>query len=90
MSFYKEPLFHFFLIGLAIFGWFTFLNPTAPNGPDDTQIIIDDVDIDRLIQQFQTTWRRPPTVAELTSLQEGLLREEVLVRGARALGRVLG
>ncbi|MCR9089314.1 MAG: peptidylprolyl isomerase [Rhodobacteraceae bacterium] len=86
MPFYKEPLFHFFLLGLAIFGWFSFLNPDDQSRADLTQITVDDVDVDRLILQFQTTWRRPPTLDELTSLLDGLVREEVLVREARELG----
>ncbi len=86
MSILKEPLFHFFLLGVAIFGWFSYLNP-APSEPDSgNQIVVDMQDINRLIDQFQSTWQRPPTPEELAELQEAFLRQEVLVREARLLG----
>ncbi|WP_170546701.1 peptidyl-prolyl cis-trans isomerase [Ruegeria arenilitoris] len=86
MSVLKEPLFHFFLLGGAIFGWFSYLNP-SPSTPDDgNQIVVDMQDINRFIDQFQSTWQRPPTPEELAELQDAFLRQEVLVREARALG----
>lgn len=86
MLFYREPLFHFFLLGVAIFAWFTHLNPTSTISRNDEEIIIDEQDIDRLIVQFQTARQRPPSLDELTALQDSLLREEILVREARMLG----
>lgn len=86
MSFLKEPLLHFSLLGVAVFAWFSYLNP-APAVSDNTdRIIVDDQDIDRLINQFQSTWQRRPTPKELDGLQDAFLRQEVLVREARALG----
>ncbi|MES0826968.1 peptidylprolyl isomerase [Ruegeria sp. SCP11] len=86
MSILKEPLFHFFLLGIAIFGWFSYLNDPPSVRDDGGQIVIDEQDIDRLINQFQSTWQRLPTPQELNGMQDALLRQEVLVREARALG----
>lgn len=86
MHFFKEPLFHFSLLGVTFFAWFSYLNPVSSISRGGDEIVIDDQDIDRLITQFQSAWQRPPTLEELTGLQDGLLREEVLVRAARALG----
>ncbi|SDJ55882.1 peptidyl-prolyl cis-trans isomerase [Aliiruegeria lutimaris] len=86
MRFLREPLFHFFLLGVAIFGWFFWLNPADPNGSDSNRIVIDSQDIARLTAQFEATWRRPPTEAELQGLMNSLVTEEVLVREAQLLG----
>jgi hypothetical protein len=86
MSILKEPLFHFFLLGVAIFGWFSYLNPSSAEPESADQIVVDMQDINRLIDQFQTTWQRPPTPEELAEVQDAFLRQEVLVREARALG----
>lgn len=82
----REPLFHFFLLGLGIFAIYGSLIPNGQNDGDGTQIVIDTQDVDRLVQQFEATWRRPPTPEELSGLVEAQLREEILVREAIALG----
>lgn len=82
----REPLFHFFLLGLGIFVLYASMNPSDPNASADERIVIDTQDIGRLVQQFEATWRRPPTQPELQDLVEAQVREEVLVREAIALG----
>ena len=82
----REPLFHFFLLGLGIFAIYGSLIPNGQNDGDGTQIVIDTQDVDRLVQQFEATWRRPPTPEELSGLVDAQLREEILVREAIALG----
>lgn len=86
MRIFREPLFHFFLLGLLIFGWFFFLNPPAPNEGDDSKIVIDNQDVERLSSQFENTWRRRPTPVEMERILEAMVREEVLVREATKLG----
>jgi parvulin-like peptidyl-prolyl isomerase len=86
MRLFREPLFHFFLLGLAIFSWFVWLNPPDPDAAESNRIVIDERDVQRLDAQFQRTWQRPPTEVELKSLIEAIVREEVLVREAQALG----
>jgi parvulin-like peptidyl-prolyl isomerase len=82
----RDPLFHFFLFGLGIFAIYGSLTPEAQNGGGGALIVIDTQDVDRLVQQFEATWRRPPTQEELSALVEAQLREEILVREAIALG----
>ncbi|MDP2493682.1 peptidylprolyl isomerase [Shimia thalassica] len=86
MRIFREPLFHFFLLGLLIFGWFFFLNPPAPNEGDDSKIVIGNQDVERLSSQFENTWRRRPTPVEMERILEAMVREEVLVREATKLG----
>ncbi|WP_165354667.1 peptidyl-prolyl cis-trans isomerase [Tropicimonas sp. IMCC6043] len=86
MRLFREPLFHFFLLGLAIFGWYAWINPTEPSAGDAGTIVLDTSDAERLAAQFRATWQRPPTEAELAGLLQALVREEVLVREARSLG----
>lgn len=86
MRILKEPLFHFFLFGLLIFGWYAYLNPADPAESDPRIIVIDAQRMDSVIQQFRTTWRRPPTREELEKMVQATVREEILVREAQALG----
>lgn len=86
MPLLKEPVLHFFLIGCAVFAWFSFLNPGEQRIASQDQIVIDAKDIDRLVKQFSGAWQRMPTAQELSGMQDSLLREEILVREARALG----
>jgi hypothetical protein len=81
----RDPLLHFFLIGLAIFGAFALLDdsprPVAPNA-----LVITEDDARRLVAAFEATWRRSPTVEELDYMIGERVREEVYVREAMALG----
>ena len=64
----REPLFHFFLLGLGIFAIYDTGAPNGQNRGNGAQIVIDTQDVDRLVQQFEATWRRPPTQEELSAL----------------------
>lgn len=86
MQLLREPFFHFVLLGVAIFAWFQYLNPSETAADDSgSVIVIDAADVQRMIEQFKAVWQRPPTPDELRALVDGLVREEVLVREARAL-----
>ncbi|KPK37255.1 MAG: hypothetical protein AMJ69_12100 [Gammaproteobacteria bacterium SG8_47] len=80
----KEPLLHFLLIGLLLFGLFAALNKDS-TGPAN-RIAITRADVEQLQALFQRQWQRPPTPQELQALIEGRIREEVLYREALALG----
>ncbi|WP_170339788.1 peptidyl-prolyl cis-trans isomerase [Ruegeria arenilitoris] len=86
MRFYKEPLFHFILIGLAIFGWFYLVSDEAEPPVEAETITIDSDDIALLRTRFEASWKRQPTDAELQALIDSWTREEILVREARKLG----
>jgi len=86
MRLLKEPLLHFFVIGAALFPWFQIVAPeTQPSAPADT-IAFDQDDVALLNAQFEARWNRTPSPTELQALLENAVREEVLVREARALG----
>ena len=81
----REPLVRFFLIGGAIFGLYALVDDTPPPVAANALVITDD-DALRLVAEFEATWRRPPTVAELDFMIGDRVREEVYVREALALG----
>lgn len=82
----REPLFHFLMLGLGIFVFYGSMNPGGSTGGARERIVIDIQDVNRLAQQFEATWRRPPTQPELSGLVDAQVREEILVREAIALG----
>ncbi len=86
MRILKEPLFHFFLIGAAIFGWFHIVAPEYQTAETSETIAIDEEDVAALSSRFKARWKRPPNGTELQSLVDASIREEVLVREARKLG----
>ncbi|MDP5220551.1 peptidylprolyl isomerase [Ruegeria sp. 2205SS24-7] len=86
MRILKEPLFHFFLIGVAIFIWFHIVAPETETVESLAIITIDEDDVARLADQFEARWKRRPNDAELEALVNASIREEVLVREARKLG----
>lgn len=80
----REPLFHFALLGAAIFG----VNALWSSADTDAQPRIDiaAADIEHLRTIWQRTWQRPPTPEELRGAVEARVREEVLYREALAMG----
>jgi parvulin-like peptidyl-prolyl isomerase len=81
----REPLLHFLLIGMAVFGAYRVLGP--PEAAADRRVIdVTAAQEERLAGQFESVWRRPPTTAELSGLVEDHVREEIYYREALALG----
>ncbi len=79
----REPLLHFLLIGAALFIYY---GHHAPGGGDDRRIIVTQQQVDDLAQQFRLTWSRPPTGAELRSLVDSYVHDEILYREGMAAG----
>ena len=79
----KEPLFHFLLIGAALFMLYGWQTDDSAERPD--QIIFTEADVDRLINLWERKWQRLPTQQELQGLIEQQIREEVLYREALAM-----
>jgi PPIC-type PPIASE domain len=80
----REPLLHFCVAGAVLFA--AFLIAGAGAGP-----AIRDIDVTRgqvlaLAADFERTWSRPPTRAELEALVDAYLQEEILYREARSAG----
>ncbi|MFC3616461.1 peptidyl-prolyl cis-trans isomerase [Lutimaribacter marinistellae] len=85
ISFLREPLLHFFVLGALIFGLFAVFDDTPPQVASNA-IIVNENDAQRLIDEFEGVWRRPPSEQELEALIDQFVREEVYVREAEALG----
>lgn len=79
----REPLLHFFLIGIALFLYF---GRSASDDGDTKRIVVDQAQAEVLAQQFETTWHRPPTDQERASLVETYVHDEILYREGRSLG----
>jgi hypothetical protein len=80
----KEPLFHFALIGVALFWLFSARNePVLQNAET---IIITPQRIEQLRQGYQSVWRSEPTAEQTQALIESYIREEVYYREALSFG----
>jgi len=81
----KEPLFHFLVLGLLIYGGYAWLH--AGDAPDDGETIrVGPGEREWLQTSFQQRWQRAPTPAELDGLIDQYVRETVLYREALAMG----
>ncbi len=83
MRLFREPLFHFAVAGLLIFGaWRLFGVPA--DAPE--KIVVSSATVGQLANLFERTWQRPPTPQELDGLIDDHIREEVFYREAKKLG----
>lgn len=80
----KEPLFHFLILGIALFAIFSLLSARdeTPRGA----IIVSAGKIEHLATLFARTWQRPPTRTELKGLIDDYLREEAAYREGMSIG----
>jgi len=85
MKLYRDPLFHFVVLGVLFF-----LVYTGARGflaTDETrQVVVTESDISLLAEGWSRRWMRPPTEQELRGLVEARVREEILYREALKLG----
>jgi hypothetical protein len=82
----REPLVHFLVLGAVIFGLFAAFGSGPAQRSDMTLLEVTEDEAAGLARQFEATWRRPPTAAELEAMIDNYIRDEVLVREALALG----
>jgi peptidyl-prolyl cis-trans isomerase C len=82
----REPLLHFLLIGLVLFVVYDRLHPAAESKAASNRIVLTSDDFEQLGVTWLAQGRAPPTPAEMKSLIELRVREEVLYREALALG----
>lgn len=80
----REPLLHFFVLGVALFGLYGWLNRGGFDAPNE--IIVSRGQAAALAAQFQRVWQRPPTNQELSGLIDNWVREEVFYREALVMG----
>jgi len=79
----REPLTHFFALGLLLFAVFDIVDREDRAGADE--IVVDGGRVSALIEGFRRTWQRPPTEAELRGLLDNWVREEILYREGLAM-----
>lgn len=80
----REPLIHFLGGALLLFAFFWATG--TDRDPADYQISIDQSDIERLTTDWVRNFRRAPTAAELDSLIDQEIAEEIYYREALRLG----
>ena len=80
----REPLVHFLIGGAAIFALAFWIG--EPADPAARDIAVSRAQIAELAAGWERRMRRPPTDAELDTLVEGWVRDEVLYREALRLG----
>jgi hypothetical protein len=80
----REPLLHFFILGVALFAAYGWLNRNGFDGPNE--IVVSRGQTASLQAQFERVWQRPPTEQELSGLIDNWVREEVFYREALAMG----
>lgn len=86
MSLLKEPFVHFAFLAIAIFVWFSLVNPAQEIERDETPIQVDQGAVETIVAQYYAKMRRRPTVAEVDAMVGQRIREEVFVREALKLG----
>jgi len=84
MKFIREPLFHFLLLGAAIFAVYGLATPHKTDKPGE--IVVTQGTLENLVTGFTRTWQRPPTEEELQGLVRDYIREEAAYREALAMG----
>ena len=82
----REPVVHFALFGVFLFGYFYMVNEPDPGAVRAGEVVVSDNDVARLIEQYKSVWRRVPTEQELGTAIAGYIRGEIMVREALALG----
>jgi hypothetical protein len=85
MKLLREPLVHFLLIGVAIYGLYGLFGQHDAKTPIST-ITITAGQIEWLETAWQKRWNRPPTPAERDGLIRQYVRETILYREALAMG----
>ena len=79
-----DPLFHFLLLGAAIFAIYGFATRHRIDKPGE--IVVTQGTIENLVTGFTRTWQRPPTDEELQGLVRDYIREEAAYREALVMG----
>jgi hypothetical protein len=86
LSWLRDPIVCFLLLGAGLAGLHLATRTEPSPVVRDTRIVVTDADVMWLAQVFRKTWSRPPTRAELQTLVERRIRDEMLYREAVALG----
>src|SRR5262245_23540043 len=82
----REPLLHFLLIGLALFGVYAYIH-RGRIGTESPRLIVLSLDeLRTMTGYFEGQWHRPPTPQEFQAMVEDKIKEEVLYREGLVMG----
>lgn len=76
--FVRDPIFHFMVLGILMFGIYNLYNSNAAT----RTVNIDSATISQMKWRWQKQWGRDPNQSELTGLVNAYVREEILAREA--------
>jgi len=82
----REPLLHFLVIGLVIFGFYAYINRGRSGSASPRQIVLSLDELATMTAYFESQWHRPPTPQEFQAMVEDKIKEEVLSREGLAMG----
>jgi peptidyl-prolyl cis-trans isomerase C len=82
----REPLLHFVLIGLLLFGVYAYTNRGRIGIESPRQIVLSLDELRTMTAYFESQWHRPPTPQEFQAMVEDKIKEEVLYREGLAMG----
>jgi len=85
-SLWREPLIHFFLLGLVVFGLYGLFEEQDQTARDSSVVEIASADIEWFRMMWKKRMDREPTVEELRGLVNQMIREQILGREAVSLG----
>ena len=87
LRFLREPLIHFFVLGLAVFGLHVVLDRKPETIVDDPYLVeVSSADIEWMWTLFNKKMGREPTRQDLRDQVNQLIREQILSREAVAMG----
>lgn len=82
----SEPLLHFVVVGVVLFGAYRLVAPAAEEAVDQQKITLTKDDVRQLAVTWLAQGRPAPTPDELRSLMDQKVTEEILFREAVSLG----
>jgi peptidyl-prolyl cis-trans isomerase C len=82
----REPLLHFIVLGVALFGVYSWMQRGRGGVEPSKQIALTLDDLQIMETYFESQWHRQPTAAEFQAMVEDKVREEVLYREGLAQG----
>ena len=83
-SWLREPLLHFFLLGVLLFVAYSWLNPDHTTTA--RSVYLSSAEVAWLEQGWTRQWQRPPSEQELRGLVADYLKETLLASEAKELG----
>jgi parvulin-like peptidyl-prolyl isomerase len=81
-----EPLLHFLLIGLVLFGFYAYKNRGRSGSESPRQIVLSLDELATMEAYFESQWHRRPTPQEFQAMVEDKVKEEVLYREGLVMG----